>query len=203
MENSQNRQLDELKSALQRHEGGMMEVFMKEGPEVLRSRLGVKSDHDWKLIFDYLVRQKNVLERCATDYISFFKDLVIKNGPAALKRIFKIEGNEYHLAFERLMDHVAVSHGAIYRHVMDNKHVFAGRIMNGESRMIRADLCITDKKYDSLWLEILELLQNAVCTRIMDERACEEGLVSFTKLINTLRDQRSLRSFAQVWAYND
>jgi hypothetical protein len=190
MEGDQKQQLDVLKESMQRHEEGMMEIFIKEGPKVLRSLLGVKSDAHWKLIFDYMVNRKYILEKCAVDYMPFFLDLVVENGPGILRKVFKLEGSEYDAAFTRLMETVSVSHGAIYQYVLKNKEYFARKILSGESRNIRNELCIPGRKYDALWGEILDLLQVAVCNNVYDERICEEGLTALTMFLNTLRVQR-------------
>jgi hypothetical protein len=195
MEEDQKQQLDGLKESLQRHEEGLMEVFINEGPESLRKLLAVESENDWKLIFDYLVKRKNVLERCAVGYMPFFTELVIKNGPKSLRKIFKLEGPEYDQSFKRLMEMVSVSHGAIYRHVLANKAYFAGKILSGDSKNIRSELCIADSKYDVLWSEILGLLQDAVCQNVYDEKICDEGLSALTLFLNTLREQRALIGF--------
>ena len=80
---------------------------------------------------------------------------------------------------------------------LNNKELIAGKILSGESSNLRSDLCIAERKYDGLWGEILDLLQNAVCQNVYDEKICEDGLMALTMFLNTLRIQRPLVSFGQ------
>ncbi len=201
MANRTNQQLDELKAALQRHEECLMQVFVKEGPQAVRDYLCVKGDVDWKLVFDYLVKRKKVLEVCALDYLPFFKDLVVKHGPEILKSLFKIEGKEYEKEYERLFDMIAVSHGAIYQYAYGKRSQLVERIMGGEAKSIRKELCIYEKKYDALWFEVLELLRGCVCEKVVDDVMYERGLNAFSLLMTAIREQKSLVSFRKMWSY--
>ncbi|MBP7058046.1 hypothetical protein KBB06_01750 [Candidatus Gracilibacteria bacterium] len=201
MNNGQNQQLEQLKLALQSHEEVMMEMFIKEGPDALRNFLGVIDESDWKIIFDYLVMRRNVLEKCALNYLPFFKEIVEKYGPKVLKLMFKIDDPGYSESYERLLDLVAVSHGAIYNYVRNNCQVLASKILNGDAKSLRDELGLGKRKYDGLWAEILDILMNSCCHRVDEERQLEEGIRRFSLLMTAVREQRSLRSFNKMWEY--
>lgn len=190
-----------LKAALERRYTVLTEVFIKEGPERLRQAMNFDNEKDWEELFDYLVTKQGVIKKCVLNYMDFFKEIVEKKGPYALRRIFKIESGKYDLDFEEVFDLVAVSTGALYEYVNNNKVVLAGRIQSGESLKLRYELGIEKKKYDGLWVEILDMLMNAVCEKYYDIRTFEHGITAFSNLINSLRTHRSLRSYRKMWEF--
>lgn len=202
-ENESRIHLDCLKEALSRREEEMLTVFIQQGPEVLRSRLKLNSDRDWEMVFEHLVFSGDVLKKCVINFMPFFKHMVLEHGPVVLRKIFDIDGKKYDPVFEKLFDLVAVSHGALYDHVYKNRDSFARRITAGNTKSLRKDLCLDGTKYDSLWEEILGLLCEAVCTVVGDDRAYESGIKAFSMMVNSMRGQRSLRSFGKMWEYSE
>jgi hypothetical protein len=202
-ENESRIYLDCLKEALSKQEEDMLTVFIQQGPEVLRKKLNLVKDSDWMLVFDHLVFSGEVLKKCVVNFMPFFKHMVITHGPAVLRKIFDIDGKKYDPVFEQLFDLVAVSHGALYDYVYNNREMFAKRITAGRTKSLRHELCLGGAKYDSLWEEVLGLLCEAVCTAADSDRAYESGLLAFSMMMNGLREQRSLRSFAKMWEYSE
>ena len=202
-ENESQIHLDCLKEALRRREEEMLTVFIQQGPEVLRKNLKLVKDSDWELVFDHLVFSGEVLKKCVVNFMPFFKHMVLEHGPVVLRKIFDIDGKKYDPVFEKLFDLVAVSNGALYDYVYRNREMFAKRITAGRTKSLRKELCLEGAKYDPLWEEILGLLCEAVCTKAGSDRAYESGITAFSMMVNTFRQQRSLRSFSKMWEYSE
>lgn len=202
-ENESQIHLDCLKEVLGRREEEMLTVFIQQGPDVLRTQLNLVKESDWTLVFDHLVFSGEVLKKCVVNFMPFFKNMVLEHGPVVLRKIFDIDGKKYDPVFEKLFDLVAVSHGALYDYVYKNRDMFAKRITAGNTKGLRAELCLGGVKYDPLWEEILGLLCEAVCTAAGNDRAFENGLTAFSIMVNKMREQRSLKSYSKMWEYSE
>lgn len=190
-----------LKDLLKRKSGKLMQIFIQQGPDELRSRLAIKMDKHWQFVFDYLIFDRNVLKNCILSFMPFFRQMVRAEGPLILRKIFAIQDTKYDAVFEQLVDLVVVAEGLVYEYVYDNRKVFALRIMHGQAKDLRTELGINAAKYDSLWFQILEILQQTVCTRVYDNSVWEKGWKAFNMIYNSKREQRSLRSFKAMWSF--
>jgi hypothetical protein len=193
---------DQLKQLLKLKADKLMSIFIQEGPEALKEKLEIKYDRHWEFIFDYLVLDENIVKRCVVRYMPFFKQLVTENGPMVLKKVFQLEDKKYKAVFEQIFDLVAVANGALYDYVYINRKKFAFAIFNGEAKNLRSLLGLKAHKYSNLWYDILNLLQEAVCNKLYSDHAFENGLLAFNKLMNSMREHRSLRSFRAMWIYS-
>jgi len=161
--------LDTFKLLLQNQEEQMIVTFIQQGPSVLRKNMGVTSDADWQLVFDRLVFSDDVLKKCVMNFMPFFKAMVSEHGPSVLRRIFEIDAAKYDSVFEKLMGLVCVSEGALYDHVFRNSEKFLSLIKAGNADDLRKQLCLEGDKYESLWIEILELLYESINRQIQTE----------------------------------
>lgn len=204
MQYSENQMLmDSIKKALQGREDELMRIFIQEGPEALRKRLSIKKEGDWQMIFNYLVLRTDALKNCVLEFMPFFKNLVEEKGPRALRDIFNLNKSEYDSAFKKIFQLVAICEGAIYHYIRRNKQALTQKILDGKGGEIRAELCLEDHEYTRLWMEILDILKENVCTRVATETQVEQGLQAFSLLMNSLRTQRSLKSFKKMWEYSE
>lgn len=194
--------LEILKRAVEAREEIVVEGFVQLGPDELRNALEIEEGEDWDRFFDYLVLNKGVVKHCVRKYADFFYDVVADKGPMALRRIFKIQDAQYDQVFEEIFDLVAVSKGALFTYVQENRFEFVMMIRRGYADNLRRGLCLGKKKYEVLWVEILEYLMGAVCETYYDERAVEAGVQSFTFLMNSLRKNRRLDGGEEkVWSF--
>lgn len=195
--------LDNLKESLAGREDLMMTVFIQQGPDAVRARFGLTDDADWKLVFDRLVFSKEVVKKCVVNFMPFFKHLVAEKGPLSLRTVFEIEKPEYDKVFEQVFDLVAVSDGAIYDYVFKNAGPLAEKVKSGKGMSLRKDLGMGSAKYDPLWSELLDIIHTEVCAGIANEDTLDRGLDAFSLLMSSLREQRSLRSYAKMWEYSE
>lgn len=181
----------------------LMQIFIQEGPLALRKKLDITLDKHWQYIFDYLVFSEEVLKKCVIYFMPFFKHLVIEHGPFFLRKTFCIEDSKYDQVFEKIFDMVGIAEGALYDYVLRHKDYFSGQILKGKALDLRKSLALKGRKYDQLWGQIVELLQEAVCQKIYPEQIFEHGFQAFIALMNTLRQQRSLSSYRNMWVYSE
>jgi hypothetical protein len=161
--------LDTFKLLLEKQEEYLMTTFIQQGPEVLRKNMGITTDSDWQLVFDRLVFADDILKKCVMNFMPFFKAMVAEHGPSVLRKIFEIDVAKYDSVFEKLMDLVSVSEGALYDHVFRNSEKFLELIRAGKADDLRKQLCLEGDKYESLWIEILELLYDSINSQIQSE----------------------------------
>jgi hypothetical protein len=182
---------DCLIQVLKGREEQLMDLFIQNGPDGLKHVLNLKRDNDWNIIFDYLVFKKDLLTHCVNKYIYFFKDLVRQKGPGALRKVLGIEAKMYDKVFEKIFDLVAVSEGALYDFVTQNKTDLLDGIKKGQSRGLRKMLALEKKKYDQVWGEVTILLAKSFIEDTLSERVADQGLQSFDYLMNALRQHSS------------
>lgn len=195
------RALEILKRAIHNREEVALEGFVQLGPDELRKALDIEHNEDWGRFFDHLVLNRGVVKHCVRKYLKFFTDVVADKGPMALRRIFKIEDAQYDGVFEEIFDLVAVSKGALFQYVQENRFEFVMIIRQGHADNLRKGLCLDKKRYESVWFEILEYLMGTVCETYYDERAVETGLQVFTLLMNNLRGRGPLDGGDKSWSF--
>lgn len=191
-----------LRQELDAREIQLMETFIQDGPDSLRQKLGISSDHIWIQIFDRLIFQKGVVKHCVLKFLPYFRHLVAEHGPLVLRSVFGIEERKYDQVFENIFDFVAVGHNALYDHVYQNRHDYALLIRNGNAKNLRTKLCVQARRYDGLWQELLEILMKATCEELYSESVFDRGLTAFSMIMNQTRTHRSLRSNAKMWEFS-
>ncbi|MCD6109579.1 hypothetical protein J7J83_02375 [bacterium] len=180
-------------SILKKYDDKLVHNYLEYGPDGLREKLNVKSNELWKVIFDYLVFEKEVVKHCVRNNTAYIHNLFVEHGPTAIKEAFGLEDKRYEDIWEYIMDYIGISRGALYEYVTEHAGVYRGKIYHGKSSTIREDICIQKNKYERVWGEILNILLNAVSTRTFTYSAFEHGISLFSKLYNQGRIQRSLR----------
>lgn len=193
---------ERLECLLEQKSDKLMNIFIQQGPDALRKNLNIKLEKHWEYVFDYLVYNEAVLKRCVVNFMPFFKHMVVRGGPAVLRKVFKIEARKYDSVYEQLFDLVAAAEGAIYDHLYLKKDEYVLHILNGQTKDLRKQLCPASAKYDILWWKLLEMLQEAVCTKVSTQQKFEQGIRAFTSMMNGLREHRSLRSFKGIWSFS-
>lgn len=184
--------LDLLKVGVADREEDLMVTYIQQGPEAVRAKVGVARDESWRDIFDRLVFNGDVLMKCVVNFMPFFKNMVVEHGPLVLRDIFDIREAKYDSVFERLFDLIAVSNGALYDYAYKNRVDLFSKIKRGEGDLVREALCLTGARYDALWSEILNMLVDAVCDQILEDRMKEDGLKVIVKLFEAVREQRGI-----------
>lgn len=184
---------------LDRFESKLLNFYLKKGPLALRDKLDLKcNDKLWKVVFDYLVFEKEAVKFCTRKYPDYTYSLFCEKGPDFLRKSFLIEDKEYNDAWEYVLDYIGISRGALYEYVNNNKNQFKEFIYKGNATKIRDELGLTRKKYDRVWEEILDLLLECVTLENMNISMYEHGLKLFSNLYNVGRVHRSIRNFKKA-----
>lgn len=173
-------------------EVSLLEVFILQGPAYLKKALKVYSNQEWQLFFDYLVLEKKVFSQCIRLFPEFFVDFMVQKGPKVLSKALQVSQSKYNGIFEGILDYIGIAQGALYKHVENHIAVYAKMIREGKGSLLRNRLCLQSANYDSVWYEIVELIQDEICTKVMDERIVEQALKSWTLMVNTTRFPRGL-----------
>lgn len=76
------------------------------------------------------------------------------------------------------------------RYVQANQSEFVAEIKNGKGIDLRKKLGLSKKKYEKIWLEIVEMLRQNLSRELINESMLEQGLVVFNALMTSARIQR-------------
>lgn len=172
-------------------ESVLTDKYIANGPTDLREELGI-SEAEWKVIFDYLVFDHNLLFKAVAANTEFFLDMYIKNGIGHLRDVLDISDVSYDLICEVVFDFVAISKEGLYYHVLENRdrYMLAFKTRGGD--FVRSLLGISKSKYDENWAAILDILLHAVCDSLFSGQTLEHGLRAFSCLMNGMRIHRPL-----------
>lgn len=172
-------------------EDQLVQAFIVAGPTAVKKTLGIRNAK-WQVIFDYLVFEHGLLEKCVAQNASFFVDLYVKFGMKHIRAIFEVEAKKYDMPMGAVFDLIAVKNEGLYLHVLQkrNRYLLAFKARGGS--FLRTILGILDKKYDQVWEMVLDILLNAVCDGLFSERTLEHGLQNFAMMMNGVREHRAL-----------
>lgn len=170
-------------------EDSLIERYIKDGPSHLREELGL-SEAEWKVIFDYLAFNHNLLYKTVTQAEDFFVDSYIEHGITHVRDILDINDVVYDAPFEVAFDFIAMSQEGLYHHVLQHRdrYVVAFKARGGD--FVRKVLGIWKDKYDEHWAQILDLLLHTVCDGLFSEASYDQGLRVFSNMMNAVRIHR-------------
>ncbi len=170
-------------------EAKLIDRYIVDGPTALKEKMEL-SDEQWKVIFDHLVFEQNLLYKTVVQAKDFFLDNYIKHGMAHVREIMNAVDDSYNLPLEIVFDFLAISNDGLYYHVLQNRdrYMIAFKARGGD--FVRKVLGIWKEKYEENWAKILDLLLHSVCDDIFDERNFDEGLKAFSLMMNSTRLHR-------------
>lgn len=173
------------------HEAKLIDRYITDGPTALKEELGL-SDEQWKVIFDHLVFEQNLLYKTVVQAKDFFLDNYVNHGMAHVREIMDVVDDTYNLPLEIVFDFLAISNDGLYYHVLQNRdrYMIAFRARGGD--FVRKVLGIWKEKYEENWAKILDLLLHSVCNDIFDERNFDAGLKAFSSMMNVSRVHRPI-----------
>jgi hypothetical protein len=171
----------------------LLNLYIEKGPSELREKLGIQSDDVWKIVFHYLVREKEAVKHCVRMHSEYIHELFAEKGPNMIRKVFEITEEIFDDEWEYVMDYVGISRGALYEYVSENKEKFRDLIYNGRSSKIRETLCIDKEKYNRTWETILDMLLECVATDVYTYNMYEQGISMFTRFYNEGRKHRPIK----------
>lgn len=172
-------------------EDDLIDRFVGDGPTKIMEELDLSED-SWKVIFDYLVFEKNLLFKCVTRNVDFFIDEYIKYGISHVREIFGAVDEKYDMVFEAVFDFIVISNDALYMHVMEHRDRYTTALKARGADFVRKVLGVWPEKYSENWQKVLDLLLHAVCDAIFSETTYEHGLVAFSRIFNNVREHRPI-----------
>lgn len=138
----------------------LMSLFMERGPKFLCKYLGLESVHsaEWKIVFDYLVLDKNVLFALAKRYNDHFCDLYEANGPAKMREILGVKLRKYDFIWQPIHDMVGIAQGALVKFVFNARFSLSDEMKVYGAEKLRERLQIDHTRYNETWERVLDVL---------------------------------------------
>lgn len=172
-------------------EAKLIDRYITDGPTAIKEEMGL-SDEEWKVIFDHLVFEHNLLYKTVLQAKDFFLENYVKHGMAHVRDILNAVDDSYDLSLEIVFDFLAISNDGLYYHVLQNRdrYMIAFKARGGD--FVRNVLGIWKEKYEENWAKILDLLLHSVCDDIFDERNFDYGLKAFSSMMNVSRVHRPI-----------
>ncbi len=180
---------------IEKYDNKLLNFYLDNGPYELKKKVDIGNEEVWKLIFDYLMYEKDAVKVCVKKNSNYIKDIFINKGPEFLREAFNIEDTKYDDIWEFVMDFIGISHGALFEYVNKESLKFKSLIRNGKAGKIRDSLYLNKKKYNKVWEEILDLLLECISFDNFTCNQFEQGIRFFTNMYNNGREHRSLRKF--------
>ncbi len=175
-------------------ENSLVTRYIEDGPTVLKGELGL-SDSQWKVVFDHLVFNFNLLENVVVAGLDFFIDGYVKHGFSFVRDILNVEGSGYDEVCGTLFDLLAIKNGGLRYHVIENRDAYMTALESREAGFVRTVLGLSGEKYDEHWEEVLNLLLNGFCEDVFSSGNLEYGMKFFCGLVNSSREHRPLGKF--------
>jgi len=183
---------------LEKYDKKLLQFYLNRGPAKLKKRLAIKDNDTWRIVFDYLVFEKNAVKVCTKKNANYIHSVFAEKGPNHIKKAFYLDHIKYESTFEEVMDFIGIAKGAIYEYVRNNSHHFKDLIRNGKTEGIRTELGLNKLKYDGVWEEILDILLESVSFDNFTHSMFEQGLRFFTNMYNTGRTHRSVKKINEI-----
>ncbi|MFC1810565.1 hypothetical protein ACFLZH_03635 [Patescibacteria group bacterium] len=177
---------------IEKYDKKILKYYLDNGPYELKKKLDVGNEEIWKIIFDYLVYEKDAVKICVKKNSEYVRDIFINKGPKALRKSFYLDSPEYDDIWQYIMDYIGIASGAIYVYVNKNASYYQNLIRNGKASQIRKSLELQKPKYDSVWEDILDILLECISFTNFTHCQFEQGIRFFTNLYNSGRKHRSL-----------
>jgi hypothetical protein len=172
-------------------ENFLIQKYIVDGPISVKDHLGLL-DEDWQVVFDYLVFEENLLYKCITTNIDFFKDTYIKFGTAHVREVLGISHDKYDIVWEVLFDFISIVNEALYYHVLEHREKYTTALKARGSDFVRKVLGVWKPKYEENWAKILDFLLNSVCDSIFSQNTFDHSLKAFSLIMNGTREHRPI-----------
>ena len=172
-------------------EAGLIERYIMDGPMAMKVEMGV-SEAQWRVIFDYLVFEHNLLYKLVASNVEFFSDFYVRHGVAGLRELLDIEAGYYNQVFEAVFDFLAIAHDGLRLHILENREKYLLALKARGIHYLKKILNVDKAKYEESWLHVLEFLLSAACEAMFSEQSYEHGVRAFSMLVNGTREHRAL-----------
>ncbi len=172
-------------------EANLIERYIVDGPMSMKVEMGV-DESEWRVVFDYLVFEHNLLHKLVTANVEFFSDFYVRHGVGGLRELLDIEAGYYNMPFEAVFDFLAIAHDGLKLHILENREKYLLGLKARGVYYLKKILNVDKAKYEESWLMVLEFLLSAACEAMFSERSFENGLQAFSMLVNGTREHRAL-----------
>lgn len=170
-------------------EDSLIESYILTGPSELKEKIGFE-ESEWKVIFDHLIFEKNLLSKTINHTLDFFLDNYVKQGMSHVRDILAVDDEKYDAIWTISFDFLAIAHEGLLYHVMHHRDRYANTFKVRGGEFVRKVLGIWDGKYDEHWGKVLDLLLNTTCEDMFNDQNFEHGLRAFSYHMNGKRTHR-------------
>ncbi|MFC1599774.1 hypothetical protein ACFL3T_01975 [Patescibacteria group bacterium] len=183
---------------LEKYDKKLLKYFLDNGPDKLKKKLAVEDNDLWKVVFDYLVFEKNAVKVCFKKNTNYIHSIFAEKGPSHMRKAFRLEGPKYEQTWEEVLDFIGIARGAIFEYVRNDSNRYKDLIRNGKAEQIRTELGLNKLKYNGIWEEILDLLLECVSFENFSYSMFEQGLRFFSNMYNAGRTHRSVKKTNEI-----
>lgn len=181
--------------ALERYAFGkekeLIEMYISMGPAEIKKSIGI-SDDEWRVIFDHLIFEKNLLYKTVIASADFFGQEYVKNGMTRVREILEVEDAKYDQMATMVFDFVAIANDGLYFHILEHRDRYMNVMRQRGGDFVRKVLGIWGPKYEENWATVLDFLLKGVCDDIFTEQTFDHGLRAFSRIMNCNRQQRPI-----------
>lgn len=181
--------------ALERYARGkekeLIEMYIANGPAETKKGIGV-SEEEWRVVFDYLVFEKNLLYKAVIASADFFNQEYVKNGMTRVREILDVVDAKYDQMATLVFDFVAIANEGLYFHVLEHRDKYMNVMRQRGGDFVRKVLGVWGEKYEENWAKVLDFLLKGVCDDIFTEQTFDHGLRAFSRIMNCKREQRPI-----------
>ena len=183
---------------LEKYDKKLLKYFLDNGPNKLKKKLAVEDNELWRLVFNYLVFEKNAVRICFKKNTNYIHSVFAEKGPIHMRKAFKLNDPKYELIWEEVLDFIGIARGALFEYVRNDSNRYKDLIRNGKAEQIRTELGLNKLKYNGVWEDILDLLLESVSFENFSHSMFEQGLRFFSNMYNTGRTHRSVKKTNEI-----
>lgn len=172
-------------------EDELMESYIVDGPTAAKVLLGV-SEPQWRVIFDYLVFEKNLLFKTVSFCSEFFVEAYVQHGIEHVRAVLDVTDCRYDMMMEPVFEFLAIINEGLKYHVFQYREKYLDILWENGSGFLKKLLRLSDQKYEESYGQVLDVLLNTACTRMFTETHFDNGLRAFSLMYNLGREHRPL-----------
>lgn len=172
-------------------EDELIRKYIVLGPLKLKEEISL-NEEEFKVVFDYLVFENNLLYKCVVANTDFFLDQYVRYGMAHLRDMLGVLDEQYDRVCEVIFDFLVISNDGLLLHVIEHREKYLDSLHEYGSDFVRKILGIAGAKYCENWEKVLDFLLQSVVKNIVSEKTFEQGINAFTMIYNGAREQRRI-----------
>lgn len=180
-----------LETLVKGREDEMIERYIVDGPSQLKADLALNEDQ-WRVVFDALVFDHNMLYRCVAGNAEFFVDIYVKHGFTHVREVLDTVDEKYNTVLAMIFDLIAISHDGLFNHVLYHRERYMTAFRTHGSDFLRKILGIWHERYNEYWMRVLDFMLKTVCDNLFSQQTYDHGLKAFAEIFSRGRVHRAI-----------